>query len=1344
MSFRLIRNTTFTAALLATSAIVAPAFISPALAADATSLATSNINLAAPFQTQFVPAFGLKVRISIARNAAAEATDLVQVYALLYNAGTYVGRQTFAPDTAGDDGSNDTFTQSVTLPTSGYDHVAFVVLNGTGSDDTYGSGGAANDSLFIVDPSGLTTSTGAVGIGLTAVTIQPATYTLAGATAGQLSTIGNNATVKAAAMEVSSAYHGPLLTAAQDDDPFSPTDIKLTFDTQLSAIADTSVVPFTSGQATLNGNTVDNPTVHPAVAAGDMVVRADNSGAAFTASIASVTIGNVAPGANQIQDQAGNIAATVLNLPVTQFAEPAYSTSNPGQVAIETAGLTDPALWTDDGQNFGGAPTIDVTIRMKESIGSGFDSANDIAVSNGLSFNSVQMATGTSLVVRLDLASTASDRYRFNRTSGQLEYSADSGSSWTGQDIALAVETGSEITTDENKAIATQLADVAIVAGERPAATLATLDSDGNGRLDGGQFDFIAPLATPLGSPAGVEVADDDATQPPVTPTLAADAGDPADVSTPVNATHRLTVVAGASASAAEANLTNYLEPTQSVDDNLNTGVVGGGANGLPFTVAITSSEITYASIFNPTDGSPAKLADFAAAPPTIDGAKPVVRSATFIGQQNGVQFGGGDVTQGNLEIVASEALANPLGASFPGDLHSDAILFDGSPLQLLNLNATIGDPSFESNTPSTTDTTNDTAVLQDVSADVVDKIITFSLTSPSGIVDAAGNAIRGNTATPISVARGARVSAGPAIVSASAIRSDQTSTNLAGNITSVVVVFDKQIQLGTGSTLQDGMFRLQVELNNNPTPVVVNIPAANVLISGATATLTIPAPGIPGGVSLTDMVVEYNAVGTNEIVSADPLDPDHPAIVEQGTEFDTSANSTGRDNDTSEVAWQFGGAGLYAMEFKGTLKQGVNNLPDNTLVQADLVTLDTDVQVRNMNVNVPCDCTTGTNVAVNDSSLSGLASLIKDNLKIGKTTTTFYLVVTLTPAQEKINAVEASVSQPPLGNQQRLYQVTIDNKTGAINGNGIKGTSVVGVTPPFLTYLCGNYNGDNGPDCGAWAMVRNGTFRVDLSVDQMPTNGAFIIASYKRPDEPRFNQFTSAVTTFSNYVPFVPNVGGPGALGVLAIDTDKLVHTYNDNDVRQLWDIVPFTGNIAFSGSSKDVDITRLLITTSSRNGGVYAEWLNGGLGDGELDQAFTLVNNVTVSALQIQTATDTPTLNNIKTLNGGMGLALFSEGTGITYPITGTPEAPLALQAGKWSLVTFETEVTDLAAFAATHGIGAVVVAGANEITDHEDQQFVGTFFAGQTDNSLTKVAEGQAAFIFSTTGGNFNYGN
>jgi hypothetical protein len=916
----------------------------------------------------------------------------------------------------------------------------------------------------------------------------------------------------------------------------------------------------------------------------------------------------------------------------------------------------------------------------------------------------------------------ANPAWRFNQATGALESTGDNTAPspvWTPATVGLAVG-ATPLLTSEGVPLAAALTAQNISAAVAPAPELATSDNDGNGELDGGSITFFANLASPLPGTNGVAVTDDDS----VTTASAAVSVDPTDPS-------KIIVVSP------EATLEGFLEPApaESKALNLNTGSTGAT---LPYTIGVTSSDIKYASVFNTSDGLAKKIADIAPVSPTVDGAKPVVLSATFLGVQNSVQNEGGTVTSGDLEIVASEALDNPLGP-----LAADTVLFNSSPLQLINLNAGLPGASLEP-TPSETNIADDTATLHDVGADVVGKTLTFSSTSPSGIFDTLNNDIQGGT-TPKVVTAGVVANAGPEIMHAAAIRADAGTTNLAGNITSVVVVFDKTIQVGTGQTLQDGMFRLRAELNGNT--VDINIPAANVTISGATATLTIPAPGIPGDVSLTDLVVEYNAVGTNTIVSA--ADADHPAIVDETgpNQFDVSSNSEDRDADTAYVAWQFGGAGLYAMEFRGKLTAGPTPLPANTLVDVWLMTLDTQVQVRDMNVAVPCDCTAGANVAVNTSGLSSLANQIKENTKIGKTTTPFYLIVNMTPNQEKVSSVEATISPPSPSPTQRAYQVSIDHKTGAVTGNGIKGTSVVGSTPVTLTDLCGNNNGDNGSDCGAWAMTKaDGTFRVDVSVDQMPTNQAFILASFKRPDQPEFHQFTSAVVNAANFVPFVPNVGGPGALGTLTIDTNNLVETGNDSLGNQLWDTVPFSGIMAMNSASpvKDLDITRLLISTSHMDGSPSAEWLNGGFGDGELDQAFTLVNNVTASSLQIFTPLDPAvTLNNIKQLNGGLGLALFSESADITYLTTGATPAPLAAQAGKWSLVTFTTAVPDLSAYAAGHGVGAVVVAGAAPSASHDDQQFVGTFFAGATDNSLTAVGANQAAFVFFTTGGNFAYG-
>lgn len=1313
-------------ALLAGTALVAPQVAQAAavaLTADATGSGTNVATVFnAPFTTSFLAPYGARVSISVDKTGtgADDATaDGLELVAFLYDANNnYVG---YVREGTSVGRGGQISTGTVTLPAagSGATKATFAFLfrgtegaDGANSDDTlnFNGGGAiaANRSVLLVTPGATENASTFAYVDVNTKITGNAYTTNAGATAGQLNEIGALNEVKAAAVNLTSSYTGPTLVSAGKD-ALTPAYIKLTFDAVLGTVADGSSVATQvkpkAGSTTEATVTESNSKTDPA---GTKNVYIEKGAAtAFTTAIDSVDIAFLtgAGTANAIQDRAGNHAKPVSGVTVTQFAKPAYASSGKVMLAdtftANTSGLVLADMFTAAGSTAGDATaSIDVSIRMSEAIGSNFNAAGDLSLSTGLTFGSVQTATGNTLKVRLTLGAA---KWRYNLTTGELERSADGGTTWTAATVALASEAGSKLTTAENQTLDSTLASTTVVAAQALAVgNVSTLDANANGVIDGATIDYKHALATPLAATNGVTVKDDDSA------TTAA-----ATVSVATDAPAVLRIVAS------EASLQGFLETNETTAANLNTGAIGAT---LPFTVGVASSEITYAAIYDTTTGALKKVPDVAAASPATDGAKPVVISATYLPEE------GTSPAAGQLKIVASETLNAVAG------LDVAQIKFNGSSLQLLNLNDGVTALADADASLSTTSVNNDTVTLGrtgtgngKVTANVLNKAVTLSTTTTSGIRDTNAAANYLATDGTKTVASGTTVFAGPTIAQAIGTRS---ANAVDGNIDTVIVKFSKGVQLASGGAKEDGMFKVRGTVGG--TNYDVSIPAANIDITQAASgyvTLTIPSPGIKG--TLTDLRVEYNA-GTqataNKLVSTDST----PAnITEAGAEF-VSAN----DADTRIAQFSQNSTKLYTMEVKGTLTtDGSAVTPRGTIVRADLVDFDQSLSIKSINVTVPCQCTNGANLLIGNGSYAALATLLEDNARVGKVTKAY--ITTTIESSGAVKGVSLSTTQPGAP-ADRTYEVTVSQPANGqitISGNGVTGAGVV-EQAPALKVLDTVYQ-----------VTNDGKFRFAIGNDIAPKN-AFVSIAVKRPDDRFFSAITSPVQSFDNHLPFASNVTASGVIGgnLGTVNLSQIKSTSVDSSAG--WQLVGLQGEIARTSDSvrKNTPVTleRLLISVRGTNGEPVSAWSHD---NSVADEGFLLVNNVTNSALQLGATT----VDNVRQVNGGLSIALknsdgnFAVQGGNTvigdaggdlnaigaadpfkvYYRSAADSTALNAQAAKWSLLTLEAGVADIATWANTNKVGAIIVVGSN------NQQKA--WFKGATDNTLSSLAQGDRAFVF-----------
>lgn len=1297
-------NSTFKKVALASALMAGTALVAPQVANAAASVTTAvgtALTVQAPFKTALTPGYGMKARVQVTRNGTTTNQDGMRLYAFLYKSGTYVG---YVRSTAADGAAADAVDQTVTLPTAAldYNQVSFAFLyeggEGGGAVDDTLDGANANVRVLLLTPPAARTAAAGGGNGLSAVDVSGITggsYTTSGATSTQADNIGALATIKAAAVAVTN-YNGPTLLTAQTANTLNGTDLKLTFDTSLKAIADNSVVP--APQIKINSPTITTQQTKGAVTAGDKVVRFDDNNGAFNGQLTTVDVKFVADPslANFISDEAGNGPVTSTGTAITAFAAPAFAGKTAdvlitGGTAFDTnAEIT--SLFSSAGKTLANGETIVLQLNAAENFdGTGANVIEDVAITgNGTLVATLTGFGANTNAIGVTLTAAGNEVITVD-TDGTIKVNG------TALTVAMASHT-TKLTTAEGKTLDANTAAKKVFLGVAPpTVTLKTLDANANGTLDGAQVDYGAALTTPLAATHGVviEKQTDATTKAAVTVSV--------DSATP----NVLRAVAP------EATLEGFLGTGQTKAANLNTGVTGVG---LPFKASVTSSDITYAKIYDAATGANKKIANVAAAQPGTDGAKPVVTSVQYLPEE------GTSPAAGQLKIVASEALT-------AGNLDSAQILLGGSSLQLLNLNDGVKALVAGDKALSKTDVTNDTATIGvlgtnqgKVTASVLNKALTLNANTTAGFADAAGNILAtdgSKTVTP-----GTTVYAGPSIVQAIGTRS---ANAVGGNIDTVIVKFNKGVALAAGGAKEDGMFKVRGTVGG--TDYDVSIPAANIDITQAASgyvTLTIPSPGIKG--TLTNLVVEYNAgvqAAANKLVSTDTT----PAnIAEAGAEF-TSAN----DADTRTAQFSKNSTKLYTMEVKGTLTtDGTAVTPKGTIVRADLVDFASALEMKGASLNVPCQCTGASGVAV--PANNDIATLVDNDRKLGKASSKAFVEVTLSARQDSVSGVRMLDAHPGNLNTTRVYEVAIDTKTGAVTGNGVTG-SVTLSDAPSLTVLDTVYQ-----------VTNDGKFRFAIGSDTAPKN-AFVLASVKRPDGDMFTAITSPVTSFSNHVPFASNVTASGVISG-DLGTVNLSKIY-DTPVRagNNWQLVGFKGEIARTTDAKrkteGVSLDRLLISVKGTTGQPVTAWT---YDNNDNDEGFLLLNNATKSALQIGTTT----IDNVKDVNGGLALALKNGGDynqdnaddlgvlgnnqtidatpansfNIFYPISGNASEYKA-EAAKWSLLTMEAGVADIATWANTNKVGAIIVVGAG------NQQKA--WFKGATDNTLTSLANGDRAFVF-----------
>lgn len=1337
------------AALLASTALVAPneAF---ATAATQTAAGTTRTFQAPFLVTSSAPVFGYgtAARFSINMDGTAGSQDGMELVAFLYGAdNSYIG---VVRSGAAVGAASATKTATVNLPSQAgggnYTQVVFGLVyrgdeGGAGnvSDDTL-DGVAANRSVLILRPGGTARN------GFTVASYDvgaAAAYTTAnGATTAQLNAIGaqtnfNTSTNRAS---VVSTYTGPVLQSVGKD-AIQPGQLRLTFNAALADINnDTDVSACVQAQAGSTTNGV--PTARDGLgqggtfnmAAGDNRFYVRNGTGAFTTAIDNVDI--LFGGCSTVTDEAGNTAVSSSNTTVTTYAAPAYATTNTGQLAIvQATGMDVRTLWTTVGVTPNNQ-TLTVDLRLSEALSTtNLNAIGDFSIT-GLSTHTFNAATTSGNNVRLTLninpGNVATHRIRFNRSNGRLQYSTDSGTTFTDVTIGLAVETGSAVQSIEGTALGTSLTAQNVVAGLVPtiaSTNISTRDAVTNsntstttpdGRLDGLTVDFGAPIGT-LGTGPQIFAS---ATSTVLASTFALDASDSTKAHgliTNPTATNDWDGN-GTANEAADNTLFNTTA-------NFATDATG---NTVRFRYAQLSTGTTrYAFAYNPTDGAQLGLTAIGTGLTVdVDGAGPVLQSATV--RQNAA-----DTANGRIELNFSEAM------DVSGNQKTAFIATNTGNLALDMLNAGL----TAITDAGTAGTTTSQVLVNGVPNSILANITSIGIAAANTAGTLAGGAFVENatnktpaaavTVTPTNTA----LAVGPTIQNGAAIVDN--SQNMTGIL--LFLSKDATATVASGASLAQ---RFNVDLTGATACALDDIPVSSATVSGSVVTLTLQSPGI-GRRAIEGCNINVDYVNNSTTYLADS----------SGNRLSKSGTDTtnGADDDDNEVTKPVYSANTWTQEIRGQITtDGTTTVPQGTLVRADLVRYRNVREIGSVVVNLP---TGERDVMVDPTGLTAANFDTEDTLN----STTFDADITVTRAANQPSTVSATIayagdqgaSTGNAGAGQTKYRVQVNRTTGAISGT-ITGT----------VNLRSAVTSIQSRDAARYAVTdAQGRYRVNVGTN-FPGGSPFVLLSVKRPGQD-WVLVTQADQSFSNHIPFGQDIAlasgsGPNTANVafntatgqngattLNVDLSKIrTQGFAATATANQYQLVGLPGQWSRNASRLgDFRVHRFLTTIDKSTGAPVALWTPRGnlttTDDTGSDEAFILSANTARSAFELQRT-------NVDTMGGnfvaGLGLAWNDNQANrgvnernIYYPISTTTVLPASLGAG-WHLITYNgsSALTNIGSLGgstvATQRVDMVIeVGGGNQARTWLRSQAADD---GQR-NTLTSLQPGQAYFVYLSAG-------
>ena len=979
-------------------------------------------------------------------------------------------------------------------------------------------------------------------------------------------------------------------------------------------------------------------------------------------------------------------------------------------VAVTTNGANAASLYNAKAGGTGlSATNVTIAIRFNQALSAAVaaskidfvDSAGTSLVGSMLAEGAVQLNPNNSAVTEILLKSNAGKTLFVDSADGKLKVANRAGATLTQAEIDAAktisiklTATGGATSLVGSDVLDNDTTIASILTGAVPSQTYVAIDSDKNGVPDGAEIKFGATVSK--GSSAGYALAVN-GQQAGITSSSTAKDGVITTKAVTLSTDKKAVDVTfdeaggfnwddtGASANKIDAADTTKFKTfdtastskvavklTKASSDTKYTGIYDALTGEL--LVASTSDAYKVANV----DGmSPVLVAN----PSTIDATHPA--TVSYAKKTDGT---------GVLTATFSENLSSVAGQQV------EDFLIDGAPLTLLNLNLTSGStqPSID-----TTASSGKKIVIKNIAVNAI-KPGTSKLTIATSPVpnasDASANKIASNS-TGVTIADGGAAVAAPKMLKAFTVLNQQ------GEVSNLIVVYDREVALAKGAT-SEGIFKVNLKgIGTNP-DVTVTIPKDKVVIDSTNkkkVTLTLPI-NVKKGV-FGDAIIEYDPNGTNKLVSTDtkPVDV-----------FNSSSFSGTNDGDTQTTQLSKNSTQLFVMELKGSVTDGGKAVPEGTIVRLDLIS-ETTLGIAGATSVVPCaKCGRPTVALTVTSSVENAISAAR-----AKGERTIHAFIRNNKDANGVWTV-ATIDTSSSGGGE-VSPVTVDVITGRI----------IGATTGQIAFAKTNHFNDIDTTYVVMDGKNNG-IRVSVGSEKRLDKG-FVMISAQKPGQ-SFMLLNTTVPQLQGFIPFTAELSTKGKIAAnvnldFANITKIKVPTGNSNG----WKTMGVAGDLAYAkGQRQEMDADHLFLSVQGDDGAPISFWNN----NANTDMAFTLLNNTTTMTYEV----GGKVIGNFKGLNGTWGIAVnnanvkkvnvngvgpgsVSSASGnvtdtIYLPIKG-PQATRALGLG-WQLVSPQADMTE-SQFGDT--FTALVCAGNGDKST--------SWFKGESNNSLHQFSKGQACF-------------
>jgi len=667
-------------------------------------------------------------------------------------------------------------------------------------------------------------------------------------------------------------------------------------------------------------------------------------------------------------------------------------------------------------------------------------------------------------------------------------------------------------------------------------------------------------------------------------------------------------------------------------DNKLNTGISFATTGAIASFTPSESSSYTRIYELVTNTGFRKRTPPTLTAPTVIDGAKPVLLSATRTQNQQ---------TEGTLSLTFSEPMA---------DIARTAdIDVDGNTLELAAVNSVDENTQISYSGLSTEIIDSDTVNFKGIDTIVLDDIQKVNIvTNTASVQDKSGlDALVLKTAVDAeAVTAFAEVNA-PRFENAYAVKM------LEGIITNIFLTLNEEVTQKGNSVPTD--FLVQFYKKNGDFLIAVKVKSVDV--NKNQLDLTLVGSGIDANlVAAAKISYTDTSAGVNTYQDKDIPQSDLVAI------------------DSEDISISKNSESFYIQELAITIKEGENLVTKGSLVKAVLVLQANQDFIKKITAAVP--------YVKNDDSIEMKTIAVEENSRL--------INAIVDARQAKLNTI-SRILVTDTENNRAWFDKAIDNRVNLSNYpvtiNVTDGTFVGDndIEGKVTITKAGDYTqiDEAASITGVDGLVRMSVGIRHETLPILTTKGAsaFILLSVKQPNENEFVLLTSAVPEFNNYLPFSSQLKaelGRATKKTYDISQIEVISLRESEDGSEDWQMIGVTQVVDQTKQAKFLNIDRLLITIDPETAMLRTMWsydLNGT--QQADDSAFTLSGNKIALINEYQGITS----GALPALKGGKGIAISNKGSNVEaklyIPIVAAKVLKSNISAG-WNLITFASEMT------------------------------------------------------------------